>query len=394
MAPDSGKLIELEALRGLAAITVFVGHFFMNFVPDIHGAVNGTPVFAAFNGPAAVILFFVLSGFVLTLRSIGTQGLGGLLVPCLKRWPRLSGTVAASSLAYILAAVVGAFPNPEQVISRLPHQFPPILLWGYGRHAERVRSVLWEAAIGTFFNGTAAHNDVLWTMRWELLGSILAFALAASIAVRLRGIVRIAMFAVLVVGSTTYSPYLTCFAVGVAGALFHKTFRDHVRLPGIFAIGMTGCAVIMFSWDIRVSVGMWAWTAPLGPQARLFVWTLAQTTAAVLSMGIALYNPTARGMLRCRAGALAGRMSFAVYLIHLLVICSFTSWLYLLFVPISMSLLFAVGLFGATVVAVFLAAYPLMRFDEWWVGALAKAGDTISLTWPRKKPLSEVPLQP
>jgi peptidoglycan/LPS O-acetylase OafA/YrhL len=388
MALVSGRLVELEASRGLAALTVFTGHFFANFLPELHAAANGTPFFAILNGPAAVILFFVLSGFVLTLRPIETQEFFSLLGPCLKRWPRLAGTVAVSSLGYILAAVTGAFPNPDHVLSRLPRQFPPIVFWGHGRHAELVHDVLWEAVVGTFLNGTAQHNDVLWTMRWELLGSFLAFALAALVLLPLRSSVRVALFVTVAVGATAFSPYLACFAVGVAGALFHKNYRNDVRLPALPAIVMLSCAVMLFSWDLRAPVGIWAWAVLMDPETGLRIWVLAQTTAAGLTIGIALYCRPARRMLQCRAAAFAGRMSFAVYLVHLLLICSFSSWTYLLLAPTGLSLLFGIALFGITATLVILIAYPLMRFDEWWVGVLGKAGRLVSSAWPRRGPFS------
>jgi peptidoglycan/LPS O-acetylase OafA/YrhL len=64
------KLIELEALRGLAAVVVLFHHFMLGFTPRLHGmlypeqpySLFGTPAFAFVNGSAAVIVFFVLSG--------------------------------------------------------------------------------------------------------------------------------------------------------------------------------------------------------------------------------------------------------------------------------------------------------------------------------------------
>ena len=68
---------ELDSLRGLAAITVLVGHYLNPFlvqsgpyvrVGRIIQLAGRTPLFALFAGHEAVMLFFVLSGFVLSLN--------------------------------------------------------------------------------------------------------------------------------------------------------------------------------------------------------------------------------------------------------------------------------------------------------------------------------------
>jgi len=107
------KLIELEALRGLAAVVVLFHHFMLGFTPRLHGmfyadqpySLFGTPAFAFVNGSAAVIVFFVLSGFVLTVGIFKSQRAAGVFVAALKRWPRLALTVmAANALAGLLMA--------------------------------------------------------------------------------------------------------------------------------------------------------------------------------------------------------------------------------------------------------------------------------------------------
>ena len=100
---DHGKLIELEALRGVAAMMVLFHHFLLVIVPRLHGrnfaddpiALVRTPLYALVNGTAAVAIFFVLSGFVLTFRALEERDGRQLLVGVLKRWPRLVPLVAA-----------------------------------------------------------------------------------------------------------------------------------------------------------------------------------------------------------------------------------------------------------------------------------------------------------
>ncbi len=67
---SGSRLSELDALRGLAALSVFLGHAFgmMPQTPKLLLAIQHTPLRFFYDGNAAVLLFFVLSGFVLNLR--------------------------------------------------------------------------------------------------------------------------------------------------------------------------------------------------------------------------------------------------------------------------------------------------------------------------------------
>ena len=61
---------QLDAIRGLAALVVFIGHAvgMLPQVPPFFQAIRHTPLHFFYDGEAAVILFFVLSGFVLNLK--------------------------------------------------------------------------------------------------------------------------------------------------------------------------------------------------------------------------------------------------------------------------------------------------------------------------------------
>jgi len=372
MVPRRGKLWELEGLRGVAALVVFSGHYVLNFMPEQNASLSGTLFYGPLNGPAAVILFFVLSGFVLALRPIQAGRLSALVAPILRRWPRLAGTVVVSGLFYIAAARTGAFPSPSTVVSTIPVNPLPILTWGWGRGATNAGAVLWEAAVGTFFMGTAQHNDVLWTMYWELLGSILTFGLAGVLVLAFSTRARVAAFVGVAIGATAYNPNLGCFALGAGFAAFHA--RRAVVIPAWVACSLTALALAIFSWDIRAPTGIWAWTlTALGSQATP-LWILAQSVAAAALIATALYNPVARQVLSGTMGTWAGRLSFPIYLLHLLVLCSFTSWAYLLLFKGGLGLGSGLLLFACTTAVTVAVAYPLARFDEWWVTALGLLG--------------------
>ncbi|MXP63206.1 acyltransferase [Roseomonas sp. M0104] len=74
-ADSSSRLVELDSLRGIAALIVVVHHAYLS-LPEVPGwvawTVNDTPLRPIGMGRQAVIFFFVLSGYVLT-RALARQ---------------------------------------------------------------------------------------------------------------------------------------------------------------------------------------------------------------------------------------------------------------------------------------------------------------------------------
>jgi peptidoglycan/LPS O-acetylase OafA/YrhL len=64
---DPRRFYELDSLRGLAALTVVFHHFSRLCSPQVVHVIDRTPLRLLVAGHQAVILFFLLSGFVLTL---------------------------------------------------------------------------------------------------------------------------------------------------------------------------------------------------------------------------------------------------------------------------------------------------------------------------------------
>ena len=89
-----GRLVYLEAGRGIASIVVLLHHLVLAFKPKLDEAyplgLQFTPLYVAINGGAAVSFFFVLSGFVLSLSLIQSPSRSRLATSVVKRWPRLA----------------------------------------------------------------------------------------------------------------------------------------------------------------------------------------------------------------------------------------------------------------------------------------------------------------
>lgn len=84
------RIIRLEACRGIAAMIVLARHLADAFFPALVTQLSGTPAYLFINGSGAVILFFVLSGYVLTVRFFAKHDSDYLLKSLIKRLPRLA----------------------------------------------------------------------------------------------------------------------------------------------------------------------------------------------------------------------------------------------------------------------------------------------------------------
>jgi peptidoglycan/LPS O-acetylase OafA/YrhL len=184
----SKRFMNLEGLRGIAAIAVVAYHIVIMFYPaiayglstnpapvlhsQIEGMLYGNPLNVFLSGAFAVGVFFVLSGFVLSIGFFQTGK--ELIVKKLasKRYLRLMLPALASViLSFILFSLHlnggGDITHPI-ANSGLPADWG--IITGF---IEAVR----EGTYGIFFNSEAYYNPVLWTMAYEFTGSFIVFLL-------------------------------------------------------------------------------------------------------------------------------------------------------------------------------------------------------------------------
>jgi peptidoglycan/LPS O-acetylase OafA/YrhL len=168
MLKQPGRLTELDAMRGIAAVSVVLSHAVDSLrvqgaLPPFVGALDATPLRAMFNGHIAVIFFFVLSGLVLT-RGLILARSPGIIIFAIRRVVRLCVPAAAvllfSAALYALFARESALFSPDDWMvtagwTRIPS---PI---------EVIRQALLIGADGDFYL-----DAVLWSLAQELRLSV------------------------------------------------------------------------------------------------------------------------------------------------------------------------------------------------------------------------------
>lgn len=326
--PAAVKLAPVEAIRGLACLQVVCSHFALVFWPWLHAFwgvadpgdhpvqrfVHDSPFAFLYSGSAAVFIFFVLSGYILTHVALGrsSRDLFGLV---LKRYPRLAlPCIAACLFAYA-------------VIEWMNVDYSDLSVWiqGYGDFPASFSGALRNGAWEVFVSGQSRYNPILWTMRIELWGSWMIFALCYAFNrwSRLRVALLLACTAALaLLGATkvldeemTYG--LLAFVIGSAVRLY---LRD---LPA--SVSLLMLAAGLYFAGVHNNSASYAWMQPsLGEHAYM----IGNFIAGGLIVTALLFNAVFAKLAATRLLMFLGKVSFSVYLIHLCIVASLAAMIF------------------------------------------------------------------
>jgi peptidoglycan/LPS O-acetylase OafA/YrhL len=363
------RLIPLEAYRGIAAFIVLIHHFFLGFSPSTTGyteesrtsySLIGQPYFVFFNGDAAVAFFFTLSGFVLCWSYFNHQNPNRLLLAFLKRFPRLAGIVTISTTASYILFKFNFYHFQEAAQISIS---PWLASFANSEWTVEFDPNFWDAitqGLTTFFTGSMNYNSNLWTMNSEFFGSMIVFMLACLISNILRYRYLLYTFIIISVSAIHYAPYIFSFVVGTFLSVYQV--MNNKEITTTKAILMIIAGLYMLGYMIPEKSYTWVKVLPEFIQASLHTFGSASIILATLA------NKPIFNKLNGRFFKLLGKLSFPLYLVHTLVICSASSYLYLQMKKSgSDNQITLVMVFLTTVLISVLVSIPLSRFDDWWV---------------------------
>ncbi len=324
------KNLALEGLRGIACVNVVLAHFLFSTLGymaryqydmrDVPMAswftdlVAHAPFSLAFNGNSAVCIFFVLSGYVLTAKFVATGDVAALRSAAVRRYVRL---VTPAFIAVIFAWIVfrAGFIHTQTAPQWGAAGWVPM----YYKDPVSFGAAVFEGAIAAPFFGQVSLNNPLWTMRIELMGSLLLFAVHALFGGRSRVLLVLwfAAFAALLMPQSIYFIYMLAI---VAGSLLHDVEAWLRRHPAAtiacIVLGLIGCSYeysSTYAWLNRVPLpNMLPFAVDLNTDTRGF-WN---TVGAVLLVAGVLGSPATSRFLGWAPFAWLGRISFSLYLLH------------------------------------------------------------------------------
>lgn len=366
-------------MRGIASLIVVFFHCMLGFWPEWAGIFPGfgpglraTPIHGLVYGTAAVTFFFVLSGFVLTRRYFRTGREDIIVRGVVKRWPRLAGPAIVITVASLFLARQGFYHFSDVAdLTGSPwlknfggFSAPPV-------HAEYTYAAALKQGALTFFSGDVWLNTNLWTMQYEFYGSMAAFGLGV-ILYRCGGSIssQLYLLAVACLACKYVSPSYVSFPVGVALAAFLPERSKDV--PTWAAGAMIAAALYLLGYT-RGAEGAYRWisSSALGGFSETYFQILASAVLIYAVEG----SSCVRDVLSKRAFAVLGELSFPLYLVHMLVLCSAGCLVYRAsphsYAPAIAS--------AATLSLALAAAYPILIFNRCWVGAVNHFTDRLPL---------------
>lgn len=375
------KLVPLEGLRGIAAAVVVLYHLVLGFtpkgvgvVPHGHGPFDVLLQFVLglLNGGAAVAVFFVLSGFILSLPFAKDRRVSRVLAAMLKRWPRLAGlTLISCLLAWGLILWSG------HDYTEAAHVIGAKWMATHGNAPIAVHHLTWwdavkEGLVSVFFSGQVRLDSPLWTMRIELFGSFAVF-LAAPVLFAVRSWrVRLGLVGALMMCAGVSFP-LTYFSDFLVGTVLAMLFAED-RMPEISgwrAVVLGVLAIYLFSFTYEQKLLIHAPIKQMMPPGDTshFIWD----AGAVLMIVLLLGNPFLRRVFSGSWAVWLGVLSFPIYLLHGPIMLSVGATSFLNCLSRLGEAESAVLAAAVSIVLTLACALPLAWVDKAWTGMLGRA---------------------
>ena len=332
----SGKLQYLEGLRGGAALIVVIHHYLLAFAPELESTfLEYTPLRLLYSGRTSVCIFFVLSGFVLSYKFFNTLDSRVLIAGAVKRYFRLL-------LPVIFSIILMCFLMKGNLV--FSYAVYPLTasdwLQGHLAFEPSFSDALYQGFVSCFFLFEASYNSALWTMSWELYGSIIVFVLAFIISRINRWGIFLAAIACLALSKT----YFPGFILGLLLSYAYVNYKPVNLLNDIrWKNSLLLLAILMLSYDRSKNC--------------LFL-------GGALLIYILLHSNRMQSFFSSKFFVWLGKVSFSMYTIHMVILCTLSSFVYLK-LPESFSTYFKSFLvFGLSTPVIFIVSYFISIFVD------------------------------
>lgn len=323
------RVTYLDGLRGLAALLVVFFHASSAFVPSIiFGTDRGgiahafyaTPILNIWmQGHFMVCVFYALSGYALAYATLSRGGTASAISGLVRRYPRLAiPTTCATVIAFVMLKLKML---PAHKAAALSHSTWLAGLWNF---TPSLKAAVREGAIGVFGSHGSAYDAPLWTMHSELRGSLIVFAVLIFAPRR-----WMRMVAYVAIAFLTYHSYLLGFVAGMAICELTLAYNQRgeslarKHLWWIAPIGVYGVVLGSYPTPSSTMPGFYDNLLPhIFGDGKYAQQIGSNVVGAILVLVAVVALLPVQRVLETRPMQLLGRVSFALYLLHFLVLGS------------------------------------------------------------------------
>jgi len=330
------KKFHLEAVRGIAALVVVVGHYLNVFYPHTifgsagnytqHGAwenlLLSTPLGFFRAGDFAVCIFFILSGYVLSYKYLGEENVRYRIIGAIIKRPfRLGGLVVFSQIISAIIWAGGLYFNEH--VSEITTCIPWFSnVWSSGFD---IKKFIADILCRPFKNGTL-YNVPLWTIFIELYGSFLVFFyLLVFGKKKYRWLVSLGLL--IYFHDSLYQGFIWGILLADTKKNYHLFFRfmSYKYVP--ITLLLVGASLANFPNHIdpgALEKTFYKWL----PDLNIIGGGYSMLGAIFVFVGLNSHSGI-KSFLNARAFVILGRLSYSSYVIHFIVLGSISSWLFI-----------------------------------------------------------------
>ncbi len=341
----NGRVDFFDGIRGWASIIVLFSHI-CNTFPSL-GVIRNTPARIFVDGEFSVYIFFVLSGIVLSIRYFKENEICHVSQLIIKRIPRLGIPVFISCLFIIFLMKYDFMFNSQAALVQNGNGW----LSRFYKFEESLSYAFKFSFLNMFFqyNESKSYNPVLWTMHGELFGT---FMIAISIlSFHFTTKKLSSLFVILYLASKINSIYFS-FAIGMLISYIYIYIYDIIHQKVFKSILLL---VFILSYYFLDHKGNF-----LAIDAALFILTVI----SIKRINLFFSN---------KISSFIGKISFPLYIVHMPIICSFTSYFIVYFEDKYIEKIFLLS-FSTIVLSIIFAYmfYPVERFAIFSSARIAK----------------------
>jgi peptidoglycan/LPS O-acetylase OafA/YrhL len=291
--PQVRFLPELEALRGVASVTVLIGHCYLLFgVPLVSTRLAGRIVHGLLDPQPPVLLFFVISGLVLRLQLFKEGGaLSTGFAPFIVR--RTFRLIPPMWVSIGFATLILAWSNPGVLNIHL-------ILMSMLLQVPGANLVLWSLDV-EFYCSLVFPILFWWSQKVGVFGNLALIGLLGGL-----------MFVPTGIGPEVALQYIVFFQVGIFVGIAQERWPIVIKTRAAPILFMV--AILLYAGAPQIAAGSaramtynqwsnWMWLEV--PACFFIVWF-----AAYRSKGAAVI------LLRSQLARFFGRISFSLYLYH------------------------------------------------------------------------------